>query len=340
MEDRIISGALREEDAAVEISLRPSRIDEFIGQKKLRENLNIFIQAAKKRGEPLDHTLLFGPPGLGKTTMANILAYEMGANIKTTSGPVLERPGDLAGVLTNLAEGDILFIDEIHRLPHIVEEYLYPAMEDYFIEIMIDKGASARSVRINLPRFTLIGATTRSGLLTAPMRARFGIVERMNYYEDDELTKIVTRSSQILNIETDQRGALEIASRSRGTPRVANRLLKRVRDFAEVKADGKITHEVADQALSMIEVDQAGLDQMDKKILGYLLREFNGGPVGVSTLAVAVGEDAETLEEIYEPYLIQKGFLKRTSQGRVLTARAYEHLGETPPPGAQGNLWK
>lgn len=340
MEDRIISGALREEDAVIEASLRPSRIDEFVGQKKLRENLKIFIQAAKQRAEPLDHTLFFGPPGLGKTTLANILAYEMAANIKTTSGPVLERPGDLAGVLTNLTEGDILFIDEIHRLPHIVEEYLYPAMEDYFIEIMIDKGASARSVRINLPRFTLVGATTRSGLLTAPMRARFGIVERLNYYEEDELTEIVARSSKILNIETDPRGAQEIASRSRGTPRVANRLLKRVRDFAQVKADGKITHEVADQALSMIEVDQAGLDQMDKKILGYLMREFNGGPVGVTTLAVAVGEDAETLEEIYEPYLIQKGFLKRTAQGRVLTARAYEHLGETPPPGAQGTLWK
>ncbi|OGW69232.1 MAG: Holliday junction DNA helicase RuvB [Omnitrophica bacterium GWA2_50_21] len=338
-EERLISGHLNDDDLDIDLSLRPSKLQDFVGQEKLRENLSIFIQAAKKRKEPVDHILFFGPPGLGKTTLAHIIAKEMEANIKTTSGPVLERPGDLAGQLTNLEEGDILFIDEIHRLPHIVEEYLYPAMEDYYLDIMIDKGPSARSVKINIPKFTLIGATTRSGLLTAPLRARFGIVERLNYYTDAELAKIVKRSAQILNIEIEEQGGSEIASRSRGTPRVANRLLKRVRDFAEVKADGRITREVADKALHMLEVDTAGLDQMDKKILGMIMNEFEGGPVGINTISVAVGEEAETLEEIYEPYLIQKGFLKRTSSGRVLTRLAYEHLGAQPPAKNQSDLW-
>ncbi len=338
-EERLISGHLNDDDLEIDLSLRPSKLQDFVGQEKLRENLSIFIQAAKKRKEPVDHILFFGPPGLGKTTLAHIIAKEMEANIKTTSGPVLERPGDLAGQLTNLEAGDILFIDEIHRLPHIVEEYLYPAMEDYYLDIMIDKGPSARSVKINIPKFTLIGATTRSGLLTAPLRSRFGIVERLNYYTDAELAKIVKRSAQILNIQIEEQGASEIASRSRGTPRVANRLLKRVRDFAEVKADGRITREVADKALHMLEVDMAGLDQMDKKILGMIMHEFEGGPVGINTISVAVGEEAETIEEIYEPYLIQKGFLKRTSSGRVLTRLAYEHLGAQPPAKNQSDLW-
>ncbi len=338
-EERLISGQLRDEDLEMDLSLRPSKLQDFIGQEKLKENLSIFIQAAKKRKEPVDHILFFGPPGLGKTTLAHIIAKEMEANIKTTSGPVLERPGDLAGALTNLEEGDVLFIDEIHRLPHIVEEYLYPAMEDYFFDIMIDKGPSARSVRINIPKFTLIGATTRSGLLTAPLRARFGIVERINYYNDPELAKIVKRSALILDLPIDDEGAREIACRARGTPRVANRLLKRVRDFAEVKADGKINRSIADQALHMLEVDVAGLDQMDKRILSLILHEFEGGPVGINTISVAVGEDAETIEEIYEPYLIQKGFLKRTSSGRVLTRSAYEHMGVTPPAKNPTELW-
>ncbi len=338
-EERLISGQVRDEDLEMDLSLRPSKLPDFVGQEKLRENLSIFIQAAKKRKEPMDHILFFGPPGLGKTTLAHIIAKEMEANIKTTSGPVLERPGDLAGQLTNLEEGDVLFIDEIHRLPHIVEEYLYPAMEDYYLDIMIDKGPSARSVKINIPKFTLIGATTRSGLLTAPLRSRFGIVERLNYYTDAELAKIVKRSAKILNIEIEEDGAAEISSRARGTPRVANRLLKRVRDFAEVKADGRITRAVADRALHMLEVDTAGLDQMDKKILGMIMNEFEGGPVGINTISVAVGEEAETIEEIYEPYLIQKGFLKRTSSGRVLTRLAYEHLGSVPPEKKQSDLW-
>lgn len=337
-DERLLTQNARAEDAEIDQTLRPRTFDVFTGQEKLKRNLQIFVEAAKGRGEPLDHLLLFGPPGLGKTTLANIVANEMNANIHTTSGPVLERPGDLAGVLTNLEEGDVLFIDEIHRVSHIVEEYLYPAMEDYCIDIMIDKGANARSVKINIPPFTLIGATTRSGLLTAPMRARFGIVERFSYYEPEALEEIVKRSAKILKIEIDQDGACQIARRSRGTPRIANRLLRRVRDYAQVKADGRITGKVADQALHMLEVDDEGLDVMDKKILSYILNECEGGPVGINHLAVGVGESPETLEELYEPYLIQRGFLKRTSSGRVLTRRGYEILHALPPGNAQGDL--
>jgi len=333
--ERIISQELKVEDVEFDTALRPTAFDEFIGQAKLKENLKIFIEAAKKRKEPLDHILLFGPPGLGKTTLAHIIAHEMETNIKTTSGPVLARPGDLAGILTNLVDGEVLFVDEIHRISSVVEEYLYPAMEDFLIDIMIDKGPSARSVRINVPHFTLIGATTRSGLLTSPLRSRFGIVERLNYYTDADLAQVVKRSAKILKVETDSTGCAEIASRSRGTPRVANRLLRRVRDFAQVKANGKITRDVAIQALEMLEVDQGGLDLMDKRILNYITRECGGGPVGINTLAVGVGEESETIEEIYEPYLIQKGFLKRTASGRVATRWAYEHLGIPIPAGSK-----
>ena len=330
-EDRLLDQDMRPEDADADAALRPASFESFTGQDKIKDNLKIYVEAARMRKEPLDHVLLFGPPGLGKTTLAHIIAREMGAAVHTTSGPVLERPGDLAGVLTNLEQGDVLFIDEIHRIPHVVEEYVYPAMEDYCIDIMIDKGPNARSVKINIPPFTLIGATTRSGLLTAPMRARFGIVERLNYYEEEDLSRILRRSSQILSIEIDNDGTREIARRSRGTPRIANRLLRRVRDFAQVRASGKITAEVADRALKMLEVDSEGLDPMDKRILEYILNQCEGGPVGINSLAVGVGESPETLEEIYEPYLIQHGFLKRTASGRVLTRRTYEHFGIKPP---------
>lgn len=330
-QDRLLNANPRPEDEEIDSTLRPSSLDEFIGQNKLRENFKIFIAAARQRKEPLDHVLVFGPPGLGKTTLAYIMAREMGANIRATSGPVLERPGDLAGVLTNLEAGDVLFIDEIHRISHLVEEYLYPAMEDFSIDIMIDKGPNARSVKINVPPFTLVGATTRSGLLTAPLRSRFGIVERLNYYDDEDLALIIRRSSRIMKIEIDREGEAQIARRSRGTPRVANRLLRRVRDFSQVKGFSKITEEVAEAALQMLDVDSAGLDPMDKRILQYILNECEGGPIGVNSLAVGVGEDAETIEEIYEPYLIQHGFLKRTSSGRVLTRRSYEHFNRVPP---------
>ena len=334
-DDRMLDQEFKPEEIEIEVTLRPATLDEFIGQTQVKENLKVFIEAAHGRKESLDHILLFGPPGLGKTTLANIIAKKMDAKIHQVSGPVLERAGDLAGILTNLEKGDVLFIDEIHRIPHVVEEYLYSAMEDYSIEIMIDKGPHARSVKMQLPRFTLIGATTRSGLLTAPLRSRFGIIERLNYYEVEDLATIVKRSAKILEIAIDEKGAFEIAGRARGTPRIANRLLRRVRDYAQVKADGKITADVADRGLKMLGVDQEGLDPMDKRILQYILKECKGGPVGVNSLAVGVGEDAETLEEIYEPYLIQRGFLKRTSSGRVLTERAYLHFGAKPPASSQ-----
>ncbi len=334
-DDRLIDQEPKPEDLELEVTLRPATLDEFIGQTAVKENLKVFIDAALQRGESLDHMLLFGPPGLGKTTLANIVATRMKAKIHQIAGPVLERAGDLAGILTNLEKGDVLFIDEIHRIPHVVEEYLYSAMEDYSIEIMIDKGPHARSVKMQLPRFTLIGATTRSGLLTAPLRSRFGIIERLNYYEVEFLAAIVKRSAKLLEIPIDEKGAFEIAGRARGTPRIANRLLRRVRDYAQVKADGSITAEVADQGLKMLGVDKEGLDPMDKRILEYILKECNGGPVGVNSLAVGVGEDAETLEEIYEPYLIQRGFLKRTASGRVLTERSYQHFNVKPPANSK-----
>jgi len=337
-EKRIISESLREEDLDFDLTLRPTSLDDFIGQEKIKENLRIFLSAAKQRGEAVDHMLFFGPPGLGKTTLSHIISREMNTNIKATSGPVLEKPGDLAGLLTNLGAADIFFIDEVHRLNKSVEEYLYSAMEDYFLDIMIDKGPNARSVKLNLPRFTLIGATTRSGLLTSPFRARFGIVLRLGYYDPQELAQIVERSARILSIEVDPQGALEIARRSRGTARIANRLLRRVRDYAEVKAEGKITHEVANRALAMLEIDAEGLDDMDRALLSVIANEFSGGPVGLNTLSIAVGEEAETIEEIYEPYLIQKGFLKRTPQGRVATRSGYEHIGKEYPESQQSLL--
>lgn len=324
--DRITQPIRLEEEREFDSTLRPLNFEEFVGQEKLKENLKVFITAAKKRKEHLDHVLLYGPPGLGKTTLAYIMAKEIGVNIKTTSGPVLERPADLAGILTNLEEREVLFIDEIHRMNYVVEEFLYPALEDFRLDIMIDKGPAARSMKLSLKKFTLIGATTRAGLLTSPLRSRFGVVGRLDYYLPEDLLKIVLRSAEILKIKVDQEGADEIAKRSRGTPRVANRLLRRVRDFAEVKAKGKIDRKVAQQALSMLEVDELGLDEMDTKILNTIVLKFKGGPVGVNTLAVAVGEEADTIEEIYEPFLIQEGLLARTPRGRTATPKAYEHL--------------
>jgi len=320
-----------QEDTQPELSLRPQRLAEFIGQDKVKETLSIAIEAAKQRREPLDHLLFHGPPGLGKTTLAALLAREMGVNLKTTSGPVLEKAADLVGILTNQREGDILFIDEIHRLRPIIEEFLYPAMEDYRIEIRLSDGPKAQTMTMNIERFTLVGATTRFGLLTAPMRARFGIVQRLNFYPADELAVIVSRSADILGVETTQNGATELAQRARGTPRVANRLLRRVRDFAQVRADGIINRKVAQDALALLDVDEYGLDEMDGRILKTIIEKFEGGPVGLSSLAVALGEDASTLEEVYEPFLIQEGFLMRTSRGREATARSFRRFGYTRP---------
>ncbi len=319
-----------------EATLRPQRMAEFVGQEKVKESLAIYVAAALKRGEPLDHTLFYGPPGLGKTTLALLIANELGVDIKTTSGPALEKPGDLVSALTNLKEGDVLFIDEIHRLRPIIEEFLYPGMEDFRIEIRLGEGPKVQTITMKLERFTLIGATTRFGLLTPPMRARFGVVERLGYYPTPELKQIVTRSAGIFGIPIDVAGSEEIARRSRGTPRVANRLLRRVRDYAEVKADGRITREVAEAALEMLNVDEYGLEQMDARMLRLIIEDFDGGPVGLSSLAVALGEEADTLEEVYEPYLIQNGLLQRTARGRMATAKAYRRFGYEPPPGASG----
>ena len=329
-ENRIVAPEYTAVDSDLETSLRPHSLQEYIGQEKAKENLSIYIEAAKTRGESLDHVLLHGPPGLGKTTLSNIIANEMGVNIRVTSGPAIEKQGDLAAILTNLNEGDVLFIDEIHRLSRSVEEILYPAMEDFSVDIMIGKGPSARSIRLDLPHFTLIGATTRSGQLTAPLRDRSGVILRLELYTPEELAKIVTRSAGILNIGIDEEGALEIASRSRGTPRIANRLLKRVRDVAQVKYDGMITLEVAQDALARFEIDELGLDDFDRRLLHTMISHYNGGPVGLETLAASLGEESVTIEDVCEPYLMQLGFLARTARGRVVTALAYEHLGLTP----------
>lgn len=333
MEDRIISANLMMEDQAVELSLRPRYLSEYIGQSQVKENLKIYIEAAKQRREALDHVLLYGPPGLGKTTLSNIIANEMGVSIRTTSGPAIERPGDLAAILTNLQEGDVLFIDEIHRLHRTVEEVLYPAMEDFALDIIIGKGPSARSVRLDLPKFTLVGATTRAGLLSAPLRDRFGVVSRLEYYTEDELTYIVSRTADLLEAEIIGEAAREIGKRSRGTPRIANRLLKRVRDFAQVRGDGIITLDIAKTALQLIQVDALGLDQIDHKMLHSIVSHFKGGPVGLDTIAATIGEESQTIEDVYEPYLLQIGFLQRTPRGRMVTALAYKHLGIVPPEG-------
>lgn len=327
MEKRMIAADVTEEDLPLEGSLRPQTLEEYIGQEKTKSTLKVYIEAAKQRHDPLDHVLFYGPPGLGKTTLSGIIANEMGVHMKVTSGPAIEKPGEMAAILNNLQEGDVLFVDEIHRLNRQVEEVLYPAMEDFAIDIMIGKGASARSIRLELPKFTLVGATTRAGLLSAPLRDRFGVTHHLEFYNQKELQTIILRSAQVLGVEIDASGAAEIAKRSRGTPRLANRLLKRVRDFAQVKYDGAITYEVASFALDLLEVDQYGLDKMDRRILKTIIVNFRGGPVGVETLAAAIGEDAGTVEDVYEPYLLQNGFLNRTPRGRMASPLAYSHMG-------------
>lgn len=330
MEDRLITSEPTGDDGSFDVSLRPKVLEEYVGQTKAKENLKVFIGAARGRGESLDHVLFYGPPGLGKTTLAHIIATEMGVNIKSTSGPVIEKPGDLAAVLTNLEPGDVLFIDEIHRLSPVVEEILYPAMEDYQLDIMIGQGPSARTIKLDIPRFTLVGATTRAGLLSSPLRDRFGVLSRLEFYNHDELTTIVSRSAGILGVSINKDGAAEIARRSRGTPRIANRLLRRVRDFAEVDGDGSITKKVADKALVRLEVDQQGFDFMDRLLLETIIDKFGGGPVGLDTLAAAIGEEKDTIEDVIEPFLLQQGFLNRTPRGRMATHQAYSHLDRTP----------
>jgi Holliday junction DNA helicase RuvB len=338
MADRMISDVLTEPDSALEMTLRPAVFDDFTGQAKVRERLEIAVTAARQRNEAIDHVLLSGPPGLGKTTLANIIAKAMGSSLKATSGPTIEKAGDLAGLLTNLDEGDVLFIDEIHRMQKTIEEYLYPAMEDFKLDIIIDQGPNARSVRLNLPRFTLIGATTRSGLLSSPLLTRFGIRERLDYYNTEHIQKIVQRAARLLKIEIDEHGAVEIARRSRGTPRISNNLLRRVRDYAQVKGEGHIDKDIADKSLAMLEIDEHGLDEMDKRILETIIVKFGGGPVGLASIAVAVGEEADTLEEVYEPYLIMEGYINRTPQGRVATELSFTRLGIKPSGGNQRRL--
>ncbi len=338
-EHRIISPERGEAENSLEVSLRPRLLDEFVGQDKIKQNLRVFVRAARGRQEALDHVLLYGPPGLGKTTLAHIVAAEMAVGIKATAGPILDKPGDLAAVLTNLQDGDVLFVDEIHRLNRTVEELLYPAMEDFKLDIMLGEGPSARIIKLDLPRFTLVGATTRAGLLTSPLRDRFGVVDRLVFYSTEDLGQIVTRSAGILGISIEPAGAVEIARRSRGTPRIANRLLRRVRDFAQVQGDGVITREVADRSLIQLEVDRRGLDNMDQRLMRTIIEKFDGGPVGVSTLAAAISEEKETIEDVYEPYLIQHGYLCRTPRGRVATRIAYEHFGLPWREGAQEGLF-
>ncbi len=329
--ERIVTGDFLDEDADIEVGLRPRRLEDYVGQEKVKDNLSIYINAAKERREPLDHVLLYGPPGLGKTTLAGIISNEMGVNIRITSGPAIEKAGDLAAILTNLSHNDILFIDEIHRMSRTVEEILYPAMEDYALDIIIGKGPSAKSIRLDLPKFTLIGATTRAGLLTAPLRDRFGVIARLELYSTDELKRIVKRSASLLGVEIDDGGAEEIASRSRGTPRISNRLLKRVRDFAQVKFDGKITREIASESLLKMEIDDKGLDMIDNKMIMTMIKNFRGGPVGLETLAATIGEEANTIEDVYEPYLMQLGYISRTPRGRIVTQSGYEHFNMPVP---------